>query len=164
MEVVAHGVLSSEAVEIGRVAFLHVVEAQRCGTFTGGQGRGRVLGAEGRRLRDAVGTRADGDSPTRTAWSRNPRGARAWHVRGCNRAAATSGRSGAQGLPRRNRRQSCRRCQLERARGQRVYVADACVGRPGGQSGAAGDPGTGNSRRAGPFSDCCASVRLSPVT
>ena len=40
VEVVAHGVVVGQALEVGHVALLHVVEAQRGGAFAGGLGRG----------------------------------------------------------------------------------------------------------------------------
>ena len=43
VEVVAHRVGVGEALEVGRVALLHVVEAQRGRAFTGGRGVGRVV-------------------------------------------------------------------------------------------------------------------------
>jgi hypothetical protein len=60
MEVVAHRVLVGEALEVGHVALLHVVEAERRRAFAGGRCRRRILGAEVRRLRGAVGAGADG--------------------------------------------------------------------------------------------------------
>ncbi len=61
VEVVAHRVIIGEALEVRDVALLDVIEAQRSRTFAGGDGRGRIIGAEIRRLLLAVSSRADGD-------------------------------------------------------------------------------------------------------
>ncbi len=54
VEVVAHRVFLREAGEVGHVALLHVVEAERCRAFTrGGRGR-RIIRAEVGGLRSAV--------------------------------------------------------------------------------------------------------------
>ena len=61
VEIVAHRVIIGEALEVGRVALLHIVEAQGGGAFTGGGGAGQVVGVEIGGLGQAVGAGADGD-------------------------------------------------------------------------------------------------------
>ena len=67
VKVIAHCIIVGQALEIRRVAVLHIVKAQRGGTFAGGGGVGRIFGAEVGGLR----------LPRRRLPARTPRPARA---------------------------------------------------------------------------------------